>query len=369
MSLMNFGWNELIILSVSVAFLITFFFVPITARIAKEKGIVAHENGRTSHKGSIPTMGGLAVFAGFYITVLLFVNDSNLRELNYLIAGSFLILLTGMKDDMVGISARKKLIVQIISACIIIFWANLRFTSLQGFLGIHEINYFWSVTITLITIVGLTNCFNLIDGIDGLAAGVGSVSLIALGVWFGIVGQHELMMISFILASTLISFIPYNVFGQSNKIFLGDTGALTLGFIIAYLILKFNQVNLSLPPEYMLKSAPAISIAIVFVPLFDTIKVFIVRIFKGKHPFTPDKEHAHHTLLCLGLSHAQTSLYLVGLNAAFIFIAFSASYLGTTALFFILLIQGVVVFFIPRAVKRKKENKPILQNPLSTRIS
>ncbi len=367
MSLINFGGNEFVILAICVAFLITFFFVPITARIAKEKGIVAHENGRTSHKGNVPTMGGLAVFSGFYLTVLLFVDDSSLRELNYMIAGSFLILLTGMKDDMVGLSARKKLIVQIISACIIIFWANLRFTSLQGFLGIYEINYFWSVTITMITIVGLVNCFNLIDGIDGLAAGMSSLSLVALGLWFGIVGQNELMMISFILASALLSFIPYNIYGHSNKIFMGDTGSLTIGFIIAYLILKFNQVNLSLPPEYMLKSAPAISIAIVFVPLFDTIKVFILRMAKGKHPFSPDKQHAHHILLCLGLTHAQTSLYLVGLNAAFILIAFNASYLGTTALFFILLIQGMVVFFIPSAIKRKKENKPILPNPLSAR--
>ena len=111
-------------------------------------------------------------------------------------------------------------------ALIIIFWANLRFTSLQGFLGIYEINYFWSVTITLITIVGLINCFNLVDGIDGLAAGVSSVSLIAMGVWFGIVGQNELMMISFILAGALLSFIPYNVYGHTNKIFLGDTGSL-----------------------------------------------------------------------------------------------------------------------------------------------
>jgi len=362
-SMINHAGYDVVILSVSVAFLITFFFIPITVRIAKEKGIVAHENGRTSHKGSIPTMGGLAVFSSFYISVLLFVDDGNLRELNYLIAGSLLILLTGMKDDMVGISARKKLFVQIIAACIIIFWANLRFTSLQGFLGIYEINYFLSVTISLITIVGLTNCFNLIDGIDGLAAGVSSVSLLALGFWFGYVGQKELMLISFILAGSMIGFIPYNIFGHSNKIFMGDTGALTTGFIIAYFILKFNQVNLSLTPEFAFNSAPAISIAIVFVPLFDTIKVFVLRLMKGKHPFSPDKQHAHHTLLCLGLNHAQTTLYLVGLNAAFILGAFSGSYLGTTTLFFLLLVLGMVVFFIPRAIKRKHENRSIFQFP------
>ena len=279
------GGNAFYLLAISVAFLVTFIFVPVTARVTKQKGIVAHENGRTSHTGSVPTMGGLAIFSGFYLTVLLFVDSTHLREFNNLLAGSFLILLIGMKDDMVGISARKKMIVQIIAACIVIFWADLRFTSLQGFLGIYEINYFWSVSLTMLTIVGLTNCFNLIDGIDGLAAGISSVSLITLGSWFGYVGQYELMLISFILASSMVSFIPFNVFGRTNKIFMGDAGSLTAGFIIACLIIKFNQVNLTLPKVYFMQNAPAISIAIVLVTLFDNLKVYLLRISKGKHPF------------------------------------------------------------------------------------
>jgi len=360
------GGNAFYLLAISVAFIITFIFVPITARVAKAKGIVAHENGRTSHKGSVPTMGGLAIFSGFYLTVLLFVDSTHLREFNNLLAGSFLILLIGMKDDMVGISARKKMIVQIIAACIVIFWADLRFTSLQGFLGIYEINYFWSVSLTMLTIVGLTNCFNLIDGIDGLAAGISSVSLITLGSWFGYVGQYELMLISFILASSMISFIPFNVFGRTNKIFMGDAGSLTAGFIIACLIIKFNQVNLTLPPESFLQSAPAISIAIVLVPLFDTLKVSILRISKGRHPFSPDKTHAHHTLLYLGLSHPLTSLYLCVLNIAFIVVSFSESHLGTTTLFFLIVIQGVIMFAIPDAIKWRKRINQTFQQPPDT---
>jgi UDP-N-acetylmuramyl pentapeptide phosphotransferase/UDP-N-acetylglucosamine-1-phosphate transferase len=359
MSLIDFGANVQLIMAVVFAFLITFVFVPITVGVAKAKGIVAHENGRTSHKGNIPTMGGLAVFAGFYVSVMMFVNDVRLPEMNAFLAGSFLILLSGMKDDIVGISARKKFFIQIIAACILIFWADLRFTNLQGFLGIYEINYFWSVCITLITIVGLTNCFNLIDGIDGLATGVSVVSLVSLGLWFFFVGQSGLMMISFILAACLLSFVPFNVFGKENKIFLGDTGSLTAGFIVAFLIIKFNQVNLTLAPVLMLKSAPALSIAIVFVPLFDTLRVFAIRVINKRNPFSPDKLHAHHTLLSLGLNHAQTSLFLVCLNVATIFLAYSTSSLGTTALVFILLSLGIVVFFIPCALRRMKQNKPI----------
>jgi len=364
MMLFSLNENEQIILSISVAFLITLFLIPIIVRVARTRGIVAHENGRTSHTGTIPTMGGLAIITGFYISVLLFVNDINFRELNPLLAGSLLILLSGMKDDMVGISARKKVIVQIISACIIIFWANVRFTSLQGFLGIHEINYFWSVMITLITIVGLTNCFNLIDGIDGLAPGLSIVSLLTLGIWFRIIDQSELMMISFILAGALIAFIPHNVFGRKNKIFQGDTGSLTTGFIIAFLIIKFNQLNLSISPEYFLQSAPAISVAIVFVPLFDTLRVFILRLSKNRSPFMPDKLHAHHALISLCLTHTQTSFILVCLNAMFILLAFMTSPLGTTADVFILLITGIVLFYIPAAIKRKKQHKPMFSvNP------
>lgn len=359
MSLIDFGANVQLIMAVVFAFLITFVFVPITVSVAKAKGIVAHENGRTSHKGNIPTMGGLAVFAGFYVSLLMFVNDVRLPEMNAFLAGSFLILLSGMKDDVAGISARKKFLIQIISACILIFWADLRFTNLQAFLGVYEINYFWSVCITIITIVGLTNCFNLIDGIDGLATGVSVVSLVSLGLWFFFVGQSGLMMISFILAACLLSFIPFNVFGKENKIFLGDTGSLTAGFIVAFLIIKLNQVNLGLAPSLFLQSAPAISIAIVFVPLFDTLRVFAIRVINKRNPFSPDKLHAHRTLLSLGLNHAQTSLFLVCLNVATIFLAFSTSSLGTTALVFILLSQGIVVFFIPCALRRMKQNKPI----------
>jgi UDP-N-acetylmuramyl pentapeptide phosphotransferase/UDP-N-acetylglucosamine-1-phosphate transferase len=166
-------------------------------------------------------------------------------------------------------------------------------------------------------------------------------------------------MISFILAACLLSFVPFNVFGKENKIFLGDTGSLTAGFIVAFLIIKFNQVNLTLAPVLMLKSAPALSIAIVFVPLFDTLRVFAIRVINKRNPFSPDKLHAHHTLLSLGLNHAQTSLFLVCLNVATIFLAYSTSSLGTTALVFILLSLGIVVFFIPCALRRMKQNKPI----------
>jgi len=291
----------------------------------------------------------------------LLVNDLNLRELNSMLAASFLILLAGIKDDMVGLSARKKLIIQVLSALIIIIWADIRLTNLGGFLGVWEISYFWSLTITLLTIVGLTNCFNLVDGIDGLASGLGILSLLSLGFWFKFIGENELMMLSFILVGALMGFVPFNIFGKGNKIFMGDTGSLTIGFIISYLIIKFNQINSNpdLSSINLLRAAPAISIAVVFVPLFDTLRVFVLRLYQRKSPFSPDKIHSHHTLLALGLNHVKTSLFLIFVNAGFILLAFSLSYLGTTILLSLLLLSGFIIFYLPCILLRKRDKKPV----------
>ncbi|MDD4603617.1 MAG: MraY family glycosyltransferase [Bacteroidales bacterium] len=349
--------SELVTVPVAISFLITFFFVPLTVKVAKARGIVARENGRTSHKGSIPTMGGLAVFSGFYISVLIFVNDVNFRELNTILAGSFLILLSGMKDDMIGISWQKKLFIQFLAGCLMIFWADIRLSNLQGFFGIYEINMGWSVALTLLTIVGLTNCFNLIDGIDGLASGLGGLSLVTMGICFWFTGHIELAQISFILVAALIAFIPFNLYGKSNKIFMGDTGSLTMGFIISVMIIKFNQVLPGTGSSFAFTALPALSIAIVFIPLFDTLRVFIIRICKRKNPFSPDKIHTHHVFLGLGLSHGQTSLVLVGLNLGFILLAFFSAQLGTTILLFILFLSGIVIFSVPCARLRRKQRK------------
>jgi len=346
-----------VVLPVLIPYLITFYLTPIIFRIALIKDITAHENGRTSHHGNVPLMGGLAVFAGFFIASLLLVDQQELSSLKELLAGTLIILMMGMKDDLSGVPAWNKIAGQLLAAGILIFVGDVRFTNLHGFLGIGEIGYGTSVVITLITIVGLTNCYNLIDGVDALAAGLGSISLTALAAWFGINGNQGLMMVSIILTASLMAFIPFNLRNHKRKIFMGDTGSLPLGFVMAYLIIEFNQLNIGVTAPWDLVAAPAISIGIAFIPVFDTLRVMLLRLIKQKSPFSADKNHMHHKFLALGLSHGQTSLLLVLLNVGFILLAFFSQNLGTTVLLGVLLLTGAIVFALPALVFKSNRKR------------
>ena len=288
-----------IILSLVAAFALTAILVPVVVGIVKDKAILAKENGRTSHKGSIPTMGGIAIFTGFIISSLIFAGSGFQDDFRFVLAGAVFMLMVGMKDDIQGITPWMKFAGQIIAALIIIIPGDIRFTSLQGFLGIEEISYFWSVVISLVTIVGLTNCFNLIDGIDGLAAGIGTLVSITFAIWFGLAGQYGLMFICLALVGSLVAFSIYNIWGKENKIFMGDTGSLVLGFILAALVIEFNEFNVGVQTSVDIISTPAISIGIMIVPVFDTLRVFVLRIWRKKYPFAPDKTHTHHNLINL----------------------------------------------------------------------
>jgi UDP-N-acetylmuramyl pentapeptide phosphotransferase/UDP-N-acetylglucosamine-1-phosphate transferase len=335
--------------------------IPILVNVTKAKGIVAHENGRTSHIGRIPTMGGLAVFASFYLTCLLYIREPDLIKFNGMIAASFLILLTGMKDDMVGISALKKFGVQIVAASIVIFYNDVRITTLHGFLGIPELTYFWSYVLTLISIVGLVNCYNLIDGIDGLSAGIGIVGLFSLSIIFYSYGCTELCMISLTLAISMATFFPYNVWGKKNKIFLGDTGSLTLGFVIAWLIIRLNQLTASKDSFITFESTPAISLAIAFIPLFDTLRVFAIRILKNRSPLSADKLHIHHKLLDFGLTHFQITTLLVICNLSIIILTYCFSFWGTTVLILGVIFLGIILLSLPAALYRVRSRKSFFE--------
>ncbi len=344
-----------IILSLGVAFAITAMLVPVVVSIVKEKGVVAHENGRTSHTGSIPTMGGDRHICRLPDLGLVFSGSGFRDDFRYVIAGAVFMLMVGMKDDIQGITPWMKLAGQIIAALIIIVPGDIRFTSLQGFLGIEEISYFWSVVISLVTIVGLTNCFNLIDGIDGLASGIGTLVSITLGIWFGLAGQYGLMFICLALVGSLIAFSIYNIWGKENKIFMGDTGSLVLGFILAALVIEFNELNVGVQTSVDLISTPAISIGIMIVPVFDTLRVFILRMWRRKHPFSPDKTHTHHNLINLGASHHKATLSLMFLNGIFIAISFALNSLGATILLTLIMALALLAFYLPIFAFRFKD--------------
>jgi UDP-N-acetylmuramyl pentapeptide phosphotransferase/UDP-N-acetylglucosamine-1-phosphate transferase len=211
-------------------------------------------------------------------------------------------------------------------------------------------------------VIVIINGFNLIDGIDGLSASISSLVSTSLGIWFYLTGNLQYALISFVLTGSLFAFLRFNLFSKSQKIFLGDTGSLINGWIISVLIIKFNQSNVIHNFEYAVWASPAVSFGILIIPLFDTVRVMFIRAVKRKSIFKPDKQHIHHLLLNLGLSHKKAVLLLVIVNSAFIVFSFYFhNSFGIRTLLLIILLSAMIIFFIPtfinEKIKKKKHDK------------
>ena len=312
-----------IILSFLTALLITYFSIPSIVSVAKAKNLYDEPNGRTSHKHATPTLGGLAIFSAVIIAMLIFFDFTSYADMQYVIAGSIILFFIGIKDDILSISPLKKLVGQIMAGLIVIILGNIHFTSIHGLFGLTTIPYSTSIFITLFVIIVITNCFNLIDGIDGLASGVAILISLTFGTWFVLIKDWEYAAISVAMIGALIAFFYFNVWGKRNKIFMGDTGSLIIGFIISILVIHFNERNIMFEDPYRVAAAPAVSFGILIIPLYDTLRVFINRALKNKSPFRPDKGHVHHRLLKLGNNHLQATLILIAINVFFILIVFA----------------------------------------------
>ncbi len=323
-----------IILSGTLAFLITFFSIPIIIQVAREKKLFDEPDERKVHKMVIPTLGGLGIFAGFILALLLGA-PVGIAELQYFVAAAIVIFFLGVKDDILILSAAKKFIGQLVAAGIIIKFGGVQITNMHGFLGIYEIPQIASIIFTLFTVIVIVNSFNLIDGVDGLAGSLGLLTAVVFGTYFIYSGYTLYAVMAFSLAGSLVGFLIYNF--SPAKIFMGDTGSLLIGLVNSIMVVKFINIagNTSLP--FPLEAAPAIGIAVLIVPLFDTLRVFGLRILGRRSPFSPDRTHIHHFLLDLGYSHRKVTLLCLGTNIGFILLAFFLRNLGTTILIGILM--------------------------------
>lgn len=356
---MNLNQEMLYILGLSVSFLITYLSIPTLVKVAKAKNLYDLPGTRKSHKNITPTLGGVAIFAGLLITASLFINAHNMEELKYIIAAITVIFFIGIKDDILVIAPNKKLIGEFFAAIIIVILADIRIVSLHGFLGIHTIPYFASVLLTLFVIIVILNGINLIDGIDGLASSVGILAALTFGIWFYLIGQYQYAMISVTLIGSLIAFIRFNIYHGKYKIFMGDTGSLIIGLVLATFAIKFNQLNSSgaVSNEYALMASPAVSIGILIVPLFDTIRVFYIRLREKRSPFSADKNHVHHRLLKLGYSHLGATFRILVVNILFIAFVFMFDKWGIYNLVLSILIAATVFSYIPSLILRNRKSK------------
>lgn len=339
-----------------IGFILVMIAIPPIIRVSHAKRLFEPFEERKIHTKTVPPMGGIAIFIGFTLSSIIATDGISFDALKYIIASVIIMFFIGLKDDLMNISARKKLMIQIFAAVILITLGNVRFTHLHGMFGINEIGYLTSLLLSIFAMVVIINSFNLIDGIDGLASGLAIVAASAFGIWFFIAGNIQFSILSFALVGSLAGFFIYNVFGHRNKLFMGDTGSLIIGLVISALVVKFNEFNINISDSYAIKAAPAVSFAIIIVPLVDTLRVMTIRIYNKMSPFSPDNNHIHHRLLCLVPNHFKVTLIIITANVSIIALALLINQLtiNINIQFILILLSGIFISLLPSLILRMK---------------
>ncbi len=323
-----------------LSFVITFYSIPVIILVANWKKLYDLPGDRKIHSAPVPSLGGLGIFVGFMLGVLLFTNAQEVFGVfQYFIACFIVIFFFGIKDDILMLSPMKKFMGQMAVVAILMFKANLLITNMYGFLNITYIDPAVSYLLTGFTILVVMNAYNLIDGVDGLAGSLSVITCLSFGTFFLLSNDIFYALLGYSFAASLMAFLIYNY--SPARIFMGDTGAMLAGAVNAILVIRFietGEQSQILP----ILTTPAIGFGILMIPLLDTLRVFAIRILHGRSPFSPDRNHVHHLMLDRGYSHRKITLLLSGLSILFIFLSYFAMPLGTTKVIGL----QVLVFFL-----------------------
>jgi len=295
----NFSDFKFGLLTYVMAFVLTLIFIPPVIFMVRRLRLFDRPNARKEHSVPTPTFGGISIFAGMMVSLLFWFQFNNHPSIVTFFLSMMLLFGVGIMDDLRDLAARYKLVVEAGLASLLAV-SGIRITSFGGLFGINELHIMAQYVITVITIVGITNAFNLIDGIDGLAGGLGFMSLVTLGIFLTISKDLNYAMIAFAFAGALLGFLYFNF--NPARIFMGDTGSLVLGFVIAVLCVQLMKVN-ALYTAPVVPNIYVFTLGIVMIPVFDTLRVFGTRISKGRSPFSADKTHIHHLVTNKGFTH------------------------------------------------------------------
>jgi len=325
------------LLSFLVACFVAVVSIPVVIKITELKHLMEKPGERSSHKTATPTFGGIAIFAAVLVSYFLWpaIDQTDIYRTNLSVVGMTILFFIGIKDDLVGIDPNKKIFFQILPSLVLIFFGDLRIDYLYGIFGLHHINDAVSILITCFIFIALINAINLIDGIDGLAGGIATLASLTFGGWFLLTNHFAMACLAFTLAGALLGFLRFN-FSKTSKIFMGNTGSLILGFLLSFFAIRFVNLNNTYrfdPTAFF--NAPIIAIVVLIVPIFDTLRVFLVRILAGRSPFSADRNHMHHILIDNGLSHAGATIVLctVSLLNSVLFFLFHRDITNTESLF------------------------------------
>ena len=311
-----------IFFSFFTALIISYLAIPKVIFFSEKLRLFDSAGKRASHEGNIPVFGGIATFAGILFSLLFWPED--LENIQFILASFLIVFFVGVIDDLLTLSPIKKLLGQIISILIIIYLGDLQIANMHGVLGVYELPGWISTVFTIFVVIVITNGFNLIDGVDGLAAGLGVIASLSFGIiallMSDMPGQVDMAIIAFTLMGALLGFLKYNF--HPARIFMGDTGSLVVGMILSVLAINLVKHGLVTETIKLPNKGPLLAIVILAIPLFDSLRVFVARVMKGRHPLRPGREHIHHALLKLGIGHAHTSLLLCAFSIILIIFSY-----------------------------------------------
>lgn len=370
---------ELLLLTFFTAFGVVLLSTPSLIKVAILKRLFDEPTEeRKLHKRVIPTIGGVIIFAGtFFSFVLWFPSDnllnidvgdssylknalalevtkSALNDFKYILATVFVLFFVGVKDDIIGTSPIKRLAAHILVALMIVLMADIRIKSMHGIFDIYEIPFWSSIFISLFSIIVIINAFNFIDGIDGLAAGIGLIACIIFGIWFYMANDIVMSLLAFSLAGSLFAFLFFNF--SPAHLFMGDSGSTTIGLMLSVLAIKAIETPSADVSDTFIGEIqrPIFVMAVLSYPLIDTLRIFVYRTIKGISPFEADRNHIHHALLDTGMNHRGVSITLYIANLFVIAAAVIFRGLSPTVSFVLVFIVAVALAQIPFFFKKKK---------------
>lgn len=325
-------WIICCFLSTLLSVLFTGILIPQILLVSYRRKLFDMPDERKIHRGTVPRLGGIAFTPVILFSVSLLLGMSilmgntdmenmmriNAQAISFGLCALLLMYLTGMSDDLIGVRYRAKFVVQIFCAVLLI-GAGMYVNDLHGIIGLGHISPWFGIPLTILIVVYVVNAINLIDGIDGLASGLSSAAFIIYGTAFLMIGKPIFAMLSFACLGVLIQFFYYNVFGSAErkkKIFMGDTGSLTIGLLLTFLGLALLQWSPDKFPTF--RTNPMIlAVSPLIIPCFDVVRVFLHRVRRHGNPFLPDKTHIHHKMLAIGLNQRLAMVLIVVASITF----------------------------------------------------
>lgn len=301
-----------------ISFLISFLLFPVIIKVFKQLKWFDTPGTHKIHSDFVPSMGGVSILIGASLALLMALPLQQWIILKYFFISVALMFLIGLRDDVLALSPRQKLFSQFLPVFVLVFLDNVILVSFYGLVGENHFSIPVSYSISLFTVIIITNAYNLIDGIDGLAGTIGFLALFFFGIWFYLADQPFLCLVALCFAGSLVAFLLFN--WQPSSIFMGDTGALTVGLILSFFAIRFINSNFQLPEGHLAKFNASISTAVcvLIIPIFDTLRVIILRLRSFQSPFHADRKHIHHQFLAIGLSHASSVKWIAGINILFV---------------------------------------------------